>query len=89
MSIPENNPGENEKALPGSDPDDPKFTPEVLDKTVIAIPLLKDIASKGGQEEFDVIIDVNLRPTVCIAEVRIFDRVAKSITALSPPKNRT
>lgn len=45
--------------LAASDPEKKPFDPEVLDKTVIAIPLLRDIAAKKS-EVYDVIIDINL-----------------------------
>lgn len=43
-----------------SDPAKKPFLPEVLDRTVIAIPLLKDIKKKGSSEPIPVIIDLNL-----------------------------
>lgn len=45
-------------SLPESRPDDELFTPEVLDKTVIAIPLLEKLKAKPN-ETYDVIIDLN------------------------------
>lgn len=52
-------------SLPDSDPEDPVgFTPEVLDRSVLAIPLLHDMrdADKRGDEHklHDVVIDINL-----------------------------
>ncbi len=44
--------------LPESDPDQPGFTPEVLDKTVISIPLLHQMRDDG--EIHKVVIDLNL-----------------------------
>ena len=46
--------------MPQSDPTKKPFTPEVLDKTVIAIPLLNKIKEKGEAELQPIIIDVNL-----------------------------
>src|SRR5919106_172168 len=46
--------------IPQSDPRKEPFVPEVLDKTVIAIPLLKKIKAKGVDQPFPVIIDLNL-----------------------------
>lgn len=54
------NTGPEKSALPSSNPDKTGFTPEVLDKTIIAIPLLKDIKDKGVDALFDIIIDLNL-----------------------------
>lgn len=50
----------NEEALPASEPGDYNFTPKVLDRTVIAIPLLELMKKKGEEEIYDVIIDINL-----------------------------
>jgi serine protease AprX len=47
--------------LEGTDPTKKPFEPEVLDRTVIAIPLLERIVAKDGPETIhDVIIDLNL-----------------------------
>lgn len=46
--------------MPQSDPKRKPFTPEVLDKTVIAIPLLERIKEKGETEIQPIIIDLNL-----------------------------
>jgi serine protease AprX len=46
--------------LPESDPTEKPFTPETLDRTVIAIPLLEKIEKEGPAKLQDVIIDVNL-----------------------------
>jgi subtilisin family serine protease len=45
--------------LQASDPEKKPFDPEVLDRTVIAIPLLRDLA-KNPSKAYDVIIDLNL-----------------------------
>jgi serine protease AprX len=47
------------KKLQASDPEKKPFDPEVLDRTVIAIPLLRDLA-KNPSKTYDVIIDLNL-----------------------------
>src|ERR1700759_1705419 len=46
--------------LPQSSPDDEFFTPRTLDRTLIAIPLLEKMEGAKPDDEFDVIIDVNL-----------------------------
>src|SRR5215204_2785353 len=46
--------------LPESDPTHKPFTPETLDRTIIAIPLLDKIEKDGPDELQDIIIDVNL-----------------------------
>ena len=48
------------KPLPGGDPEKADFTPEVLDRTLIAIPLLRDMAEADETTPFEVIIDLNL-----------------------------
>ena len=53
-------PGVPGAPMPQSDPTKKPFTPEVLDKTVIAIPLLNKIKEKGEAELQPIIIDVNL-----------------------------
>ncbi len=53
-------PGVPSAPMPQSDPTKKPFTPEVLDKTVIAIPLLNKIKEKGEAELQPIIIDVNL-----------------------------
>jgi serine protease AprX len=53
-------PGVPGAPMPQSDPTKKPFTPEVLDKTVIAIPLLNKINEKGEVELQPIIIDVNL-----------------------------
>src|SRR6266480_406106 len=45
--------------LQASDPGQKPFDPEVLDRTVIAIPLLRDLA-RNPSKTYDVIIDLNL-----------------------------
>jgi serine protease AprX len=45
--------------LQASDPEKKPFDPEVLDRTVIAIPLLRDLA-ENPDKIYDVIIDLNL-----------------------------
>ena len=55
---------EDEGGLEESDPKEKPFLPENLDRTVIAIPLLKDLkqedTAKKAPEAHDVIIDLNL-----------------------------
>jgi subtilisin family serine protease len=55
--------------LPDSDPEKKPFNPEVLDKTVIAVPLLRQIAS-AEKDSYDVIIDLNLGYRGGIEEAR-------------------
>ena len=45
--------------LPASNPEKKPFDPEVLARTVIAIPLLRDL-KKNASKRFDIIIDLNL-----------------------------
>src|SRR5215471_3055536 len=56
--------------LPDSDPEKKPFNPEVLDKTVIAVPLLRKlrkareeakVEAKPEEGLYDVIIDLNLK----------------------------
>jgi subtilisin family serine protease len=49
--------------LPESDPTRKPFTPETLDRTVIAIPLLDEIKKHGEEQLYNIIIDVNLEFT--------------------------
>ena len=53
-------PGATDAQMAQSDPTKKPFTPEVLDKTVIAIPLLNKIKEKGQTKLQPIIIDVNL-----------------------------
>jgi serine protease AprX len=46
--------------MPQSDPNKTPFTPKVLDKTVIAIPLLDKLDKEGEEKIQPVIIDLNL-----------------------------
>ncbi len=46
--------------LPESDPTDKPFTPETLDRTIVSLPLLDRIKTKGLDAVQNVIIDVNL-----------------------------
>jgi serine protease AprX len=39
--------------------DDRSFNPDVLESTIIALPLLKEIEEKGEGELYDIIVDVN------------------------------
>ena len=48
------------KRRPQSDPTKKPFTPETLDRTVIAIPLLNKIEKDGLRKPQNVIIDINL-----------------------------
>jgi serine protease AprX len=58
-------PGQNESPLEDSNPRKTPFNPETLDRTVIAIPLLRDLKNeqlgKKPPEIHAVIIDLNLR----------------------------
>jgi serine protease AprX len=61
--------------LPHADPDRPDFVPEVLDKTVISVPLLKILQdeqpeAKGRPAVHDVVIDLNLEYRQGRAEAR-------------------
>jgi serine protease AprX len=51
---------DRQSALPQSHPEDESFTPRTLDRTVIAIPLLEKMRHAEPDEQFDIIIDVNL-----------------------------
>ena len=46
--------------LPASNPEKKPFDPEVLDRTVIAIPLLRELKKENAGKQFDLIIDLNL-----------------------------
>src|SRR5262245_36187642 len=46
--------------LPKSDPRKPGFTPEVLDKTIISIPLLRQLDDPEKGPLHAVVIDLNL-----------------------------
>ena len=46
--------------MPQSDPTKKPFTPEVLDRTVIAVPLLDKIKKEGEEKVQSIIIDLNL-----------------------------
>ena len=46
--------------MPQSDPTKKPFTPEVLDRTVIAVPLLDKIKKEGEKKVQPIIIDLNL-----------------------------
>ncbi len=53
--------GAGSKPLKHSNPEKPGFQPEVLDRTTIAVPLLRLITAEGGAGKlYDVIIDANL-----------------------------
>jgi len=47
-------------ALPQSDPGKTPFTPETLDRTIIALPLLEKMRAAKPEDQFNIIIDVNL-----------------------------
>jgi serine protease AprX len=47
-------------SLPESNPEDKPFTPRTLDRTVIALPLLEKMRNAQPDDQFDIIIDVNL-----------------------------
>ena len=53
-------PGATGTQMPQSDPTKKPFTPEVLDRTVIAIPLLDQIKKDGETKLQPIIIDLNL-----------------------------
>lgn len=53
-----------------SDPEEKPFTPEVLDRSVIAIPLLDKMRGAEPDKCFDIIIDVNLEYSGGRAEAR-------------------
>ncbi|MGV3639791.1 MAG: S8 family peptidase [Adhaeribacter sp.] len=81
MKNPDNEPGQpeaekpSEDLIPGTEPGTREFTPEVLDKSVIAMPLLKEMEQEdqarqkapgrkkktaAPAREYDLIIDLNL-----------------------------
>jgi subtilisin family serine protease len=53
-------PASGSSALPQSDPGQTPFTPETLDRTIIALPLLEKMRSAKPEDQFNIIIDVNL-----------------------------
>ena len=53
-------PGATGAQMPQSDPTKKPFTPEVLDRTVIAVPLLDKIKKDGETKVQPIIIDLNL-----------------------------
>jgi serine protease AprX len=53
-------PGATGAQMPQSDPTKKPFTPEVLDRTVIAVPLLDKIKKDGEAKVQPIIIDLNL-----------------------------
>ena len=53
-------PGAVAAQMPQSDPTKKPFTPEVLDRTVIAVPLLDKIKKEGEEKVQSIIIDLNL-----------------------------
>ena len=67
--------------LPASNPKKKPFNPEVLDRTVIAIPLLRDL-KKNASKRFDIIIDLNLDYPGGRAEAR--QRVLELIHRAAP-----
>jgi serine protease AprX len=79
---------------PESDPSQKPFTPETLDRTVIAIPLLDRIDRDGADTVQNVIIDVNLEYPGGRRAAReqiwrwIDELVAPAETAESKPKRR-
>src|ERR1700730_7671251 len=83
-------------ALPESDPKEKPFTPEVLDRTAIAIPLLDDIVAenkaieKGAKAErrlYSVIIDLHREFPGGRQAAR--DRVRELVKAVILEKGRT
>jgi serine protease AprX len=52
--------GNQSSNQPQANPDEKPFTPETLDRTVIAIPLLDKMKGANSSNCFDIIIDVNL-----------------------------
>ena len=48
----------NAGAPPANEPK-PAFTPDVLENTVIALPLLTQLKTEGTDQTYDIIIDVN------------------------------
>ena len=85
------NTGPEKSALPSSDPDKTGFTPEVLDKTIIAIPLLKDIKEKGVDTLFDIIIDLNLnfpggRKAASMQVIKLIEGLIKAAPAAASGK---
>ncbi len=60
MTDPDGSPPRRRSISISSSPTGPKFDPRVLDRTVIARPLLDELATKGDDAIFDVVIDLNL-----------------------------
>src|SRR5881394_3146219 len=61
MSDPSNPPRGSRRSLSiSTSGGEPEFDPRVLDRTVIALPLLDELAAKGDDEIVNVIIDLNL-----------------------------
>lgn len=52
--------GKQSSKQPQDNPEAKPFTPEILDRTIIAIPLLDKLKAAAPDDVFDVIIDVNL-----------------------------
>ncbi|WP_245436602.1 S8 family peptidase [Methylobacterium sp. V23] len=52
--------GSRRASAPESDPREKPFTPEVLDRTIVALPLLERIKKEGQETVQNVIIDLNL-----------------------------
>jgi serine protease AprX len=72
-----------------SNPEKKPFTPEVLDKTVIAIPLLDTLKKpEAARTLLSVIIDINLeyRDGRSAARDRIREEVARAITEVGTPR---
>jgi serine protease AprX len=69
--------------LPEGDPEQKPFDPEVLDRTVIAVPLLR-MLKKRPNDTYDVIIDLNLdyREGSATARTRVESLLAKVVRDL-------
>src|SRR3954469_10762373 len=95
-----NNNSDNRGKLPKSDPTKPGFVPEALDRTVIAIPLLRELKKEdeGTQEPkaHNVIIDLNLEfpgdanfPAGRAGARDWVTRTARDLIAESPEEERS
>lgn len=76
--------------LPASDPERKPFEPEVLDRTVIAIPLLRKL-KKNAVKPYDIIIDLNLgyRDGREAAKERVRELVDKAAASLGQDSRKS
>src|SRR4051812_22845777 len=64
-------------SLPHTNPEDPRFTPEILDKTIIAIPLLDDMRKEdeGKIPEQEIVEDLKRRGLSTDNPKKVYDIV--------------